>query len=229
MATLRRPERRILLILWTLVFASACATHSPGDRASTPSATKARSADAPAAKSGASVDRLDRTSPSGSFDFALSVLEHKAGRKLSAAQRKSVARALVLGEEEHGLSVVLSLAIIELESGFDPNARGPAGSIGLMQLQPATAREIAQRNGLAWQSQNTLLDPEQNARLGLAYLAQLRKRFGTTERAVAAYNMGPGNLQRLLARRSLSRGPYLTKVYAHVDALHAEFGASIAD
>jgi Transglycosylase SLT domain len=159
-----------------------------------------------------------------SLAFARAVLEHKGSRKLDARQREAVAGALVRAQAEHGLSVILSLALIELESGFDPKARGPAGSIGLMQLQPATASDLASRAGLGWKNHRTLLDPEKNARLGLAYLAEMRRQFGTTERAVAAYNIGPTKLRRLLAKRPLRPGPYLTKVYAHVNALRAEYG-----
>jgi len=152
------------------------------------------------------------------------VLERKGSKKLDADQREAVARALAAAESDYGLSVVFSLAIMELESRFDPNAEGPSGSIGLMQLQPATARAVAQRYGFKWRGERTLRDPETNARLGLAYLAELHARFGTTDYAIAAYNIGPGNLRRLLARRPLGRGPYLTKVYAHVDALREEYG-----
>jgi soluble lytic murein transglycosylase-like protein len=152
------------------------------------------------------------------------VLEHKGSKKLDAEQREAVARALTAAESDYGLSVILSLALIELESRFDPNARGPAGSIGLMQLQPATARAVAQRYGVKWRGEQTLRDPETNARLGLAYLAELHARFGRSDYAIAAYNIGPGNLRRLLARRPLGRGPYLTKIYANVDALREEYG-----
>jgi soluble lytic murein transglycosylase-like protein len=152
------------------------------------------------------------------------VLEDKGHRKLDTAQREGVLRALVDAETEHGVPVIVALALIELESGFDPEARGPSGAIGLMQLQPATARAVARRSGLDWQNERTLRDPETNARLGLAYLVELRTRFGTTEHALAAYNMGPGNLNRLLERSPLRRGPYLEKVHAHVDALRRQYG-----
>jgi soluble lytic murein transglycosylase len=94
-----------------------------------------------------------------------------------------------------------------------------------MQLQPATARDVARRHELAWQSDRTLLDPVQNVRIGLAYLAELRERFGSTDHALAAYNIGPGNLVALLKRRPLRHGPYLKKVHAHAASMQAEFGA----
>jgi hypothetical protein len=229
----RKTVRAGLLLslsAWLVCFGGACATSVPIERASAPSPTTAgtdgRHLETPA--EAPEVEAVSRTgsAPTGneSLDFARAVLEHEAEQKLSLAQRERVAHTLVVAEAEHGLPVALSLAIIKQESGFDPSAKGPAGSIGLMQLQPATARETARRHGLSWESNRTLLDPEQNARLGLAYLAELQSRFGTTEHAVAAYNIGPGNLRRLLARRPLRPGPYLTKIYAHVDALREEYG-----
>ena len=235
------PERgscgRLLRVLsaWLLSMGLACVTATPIapiapiEQGSTPSTTDLAEAPHPALAQD-DVQDAESVPPPGqapleneSLRFARAVLERKGSKKLDAAQREGVARALASGEEEHGLSVVVSLAIIEQESRFDPDAQGPAGSIGLMQLQPATAREVAKRTGLVWQSDRTLLDPEQNARLGIAYLAELRGRFGSTDHAIAAYNIGPGNLRRLLARRALSPGPYLKKVHAHIDALREEY------
>jgi soluble lytic murein transglycosylase len=93
-----------------------------------------------------------------------------------------------------------------------------------MQLQPVTAREVARSHGLAWQSDLTLFDPVQNVRIGLAYLAELRNRFGSTDHAMAAYNIGPGALAKLLKKRPLRHGPYLKKVHAHAETLRSEFG-----
>jgi len=218
------------LVLGLIWLCGACATTTPVEEPSAPADPTARieapRIDAPAVAP--VTEEIPRFAPTPTeqerFRFALRVLERKGARKLNAAQREGVARALVAAEVEHGLPLTLSLAIIELESRFNPRAKGPAGSIGLMQLQPATARETAERYGFRWTNNRMLLDPEQNARLGLAYLAELRRKFGTTEHAVAAYNIGPANLRRLLARRPLRRGPYLTKVFAHVDALHEEYG-----
>jgi soluble lytic murein transglycosylase-like protein len=159
-----------------------------------------------------------------SLDFARTVLKREASRKMSVRQREAVARTLVGAESEYGIPVVLTLAIMRQESRFDPSAKGPAGSIGLMQLKPSTARETAKRYGIGWKSDRTLLDPEQNTRLGLAYLAELQRDFGGTEHAVAAYNIGPARLRRLLLRGPLRRGPYLTKVYDHVDSLLEQYG-----
>jgi soluble lytic murein transglycosylase-like protein len=219
----------VALLLW---FGVACATTAPQPAAFAP---MPRAMSLPEASPPVALPReaiaatqaaplLDPAPPeSASLIYARSVLGQR-GDRLDDVQREGVARALVLAEADHGLSVLMTLAMITQESRFDPNAKGPTGSLGLMQLQPTTARDVARRHGLAWQSERTLLDPVQNVRIGLAYLAELRERFGSTDHAFAAYNIGPANLLKLLAKRPLRHGPYLKRVHAHADALQEEFG-----
>lgn len=227
-----RGRVQLALCAFLLWFGVACATTAPPEPmafAPSPRATSSPEAHAPLVfgdlRDTEAAPLLDPAPPENqSLLFARTVLAQKGGKKLDAVQREGVARALALAEAEHGLSVVITLAIVTQESRFDPHARGPSGSIGLMQLQPTTAVEVARRHGLAYQSDRTLLDPVQNVRLGLAYLAELREMFGSTDHAIAAYNIGPGNLRRLLAKRPLRHGPYLKKVHAHVEAMRAEHG-----
>jgi soluble lytic murein transglycosylase-like protein len=217
------------LALW---FGVACATPllpAPATLARTPRATTLPESHPPVAlandlPNSEPASLLDPAPPeNASLFYARSVLE-KRGAKLDKVQREGVARALVLAEANDGIPVLMTLALITQESRFDPRAKGPTGSLGLMQIQPVTAHAVARQHGLAWQSDRTLLDPVQNVRIGLAYLAELRERFGSTDHALAAYNIGPGNLVKLLRKRPLRHGPYLKKLHAHAETMSAEFG-----
>ena len=88
------------------------------------------------------------------------------------------------------------LGVIRQESVFNPTVASPVGALGLMQLMPATAREVARGLALAPPASKDILDPATNIRLGSRYLAQLRDRFGHAALATAAYNAGPGRVEQ---------------------------------
>jgi soluble lytic murein transglycosylase len=88
---------------------------------------------------------------------------------------------------ETGVSPALVKAVIHVESGFDPDAISRVGAGGLMQLMPATARDLGVRNAF---------DPRQNIRGGARYLKHLIERFEQLDLALAAYNAGPSTVSR---------------------------------
>lgn len=91
----------------------------------------------------------------------------------------------------HGIDPALAFAVVRQESAFAADARSPAGALGLMQLLPSTARQVAARLDLPFGGRPALLDIETNLRIGMAYLRQLLDRYGHQIPALAAYNAGP--------------------------------------
>jgi len=84
--------------------------------------------------------------------------------------------------------------LAEVESGFDAQARSPAGAVGMFQLMPATAKDF----GLSLWPGDERSQPEMAAQAAARYLRQLYGRFGDWRLAVAAYNCGEGTVQKSL-------------------------------
>ena len=83
----------------------------------------------------------------------------------------------------------LLMAIAKQESRFSPSVSSPVGAVGLLQLMPATAEELAGGS----LTSDELREPTRNAGLGARYLAQLLEQWqGNIVLAVASYNAGPG-------------------------------------
>lgn len=87
---------------------------------------------------------------------------------------------------EEGVDETLFMGLVYQESRFNPCARSPVGAIGLSQLMPGTAKDLG-------------VNPhniEENLRGGARYLRQQLTKFGDVNKALAAYNAGPGNVQK---------------------------------
>jgi soluble lytic murein transglycosylase len=96
--------------------------------------------------------------------------------------------------ENYRLEPELLAAVIYQESKFDAEARSNAGAVGLMQLQPDTARGIALRTGGSAFRLEDLTNPEINVRYGSWYLRHLLDKYDDEELALAAFNAGQGNV-----------------------------------
>jgi soluble lytic murein transglycosylase len=98
--------------------------------------------------------------------------------------------------QEKGVDAALIAAVIYSESRFREQT-SPAGARGLMQITPATAKEIERLSGGTTFTMEDLSHPELNIRYGTYYLRRLLDRYGGNEvAALAAYNAGPGNADR---------------------------------
>ena len=103
--------------------------------------------------------------------------------------------------EAKDVDASLIAAVIYAESRFDTNAESSAGARGLMQITPATARDIAKRSGGVAFEEGDLATPQINISYGSYYLRWLLDNYGGNETlAVAAYNAGTGNVDKWVAR-----------------------------
>ena len=110
----------------------------------------------------------------------------------------TLAQAIIAESQKHEFDPVFILAVIQTESTFNPEARGSAGEIGLMQILPKTGEWIAKKYRLPWKGVSSLLDPVSNVRIGIQYFAHLRSEFdGAAYHYLPAYNMGPKNMRRV--------------------------------
>ena len=107
-------------------------------------------------------------------------------------------QAITASASRHGLDPYLVAAVIRTESSWDSTVSSHKGAQGLMQLMSATAQEMEDRGLVAsGYSADNLADPETNIEFGCAYLSYLITYFnGATDRAIAAYNAGMGNVDK---------------------------------
>jgi soluble lytic murein transglycosylase len=107
-----------------------------------------------------------------------------------------------LAEVDHPVPTELVLAIARRESEFDPRVVSPVGALGLMQVMPRTAREVAGWLDVEYSEPRLLTDPVFNATLGARYLERLARRFdGNAVMMAAGYNAGPSRPVRWMKER----------------------------
>ncbi len=129
--------------------------------------------------------------------LAVMISKRAARRGLTIAAPYYPLHSLV--EMDLPMAPEMTLAIARRESEFDPVVQSGVGARGLMQIMPATAKDVARDLGLsALHTTNRLTaDPDYNARLGAEYLSQMAGRFGGNVAMMsAAYNAGPSRPTR---------------------------------
>lgn len=107
------------------------------------------------------------------------------------------------------------LAVIRIESAFDINALSNKGAVGLMQILPSTAQEIARDLRMEWSGEQILRNPQANIEMGAYYLTKLLGQFNSLSVALAAYNHGPGRIAELSEAKADLPMDYAEKVLSH--------------
>ncbi|MEJ8474678.1 lytic transglycosylase domain-containing protein [Roseibium algae] len=106
--------------------------------------------------------------------------------KKTSARRSSYASMIKTAARKHGVPLKIAKAVVQVESNFNPRARGSAGEVGLMQIKPATARGMGYRG-----STRALYDPKTNLEWGMKYLAGAHQRAsGDVCGTILRYNAG---------------------------------------
>jgi soluble lytic murein transglycosylase-like protein len=116
--------------------------------------------------------------------------KNKTTSKKARSKQQIQSSYLSLIESEakkKGLDPALVKAVVKAESNFNPKAKSPVGAQGLMQLMPATAKLLGVKD---------ILDPKENIEGGTSYLKDMLEIFKDRNKAVAAYNAGPGAVKK---------------------------------
>lgn len=173
------------------------------------------SAGPPAARSTPEIESASDDDEAVEQIFDRFAVRHTA---LPERERRILAQTIVREARAHGLEPDLVMAVIEVESAGYHLAQSHVGALGLMQLLPATGKELAGKLGIEWMGADTLFDPLINVRLGTAYLRELADRYdGDVQIALAAYNWGPGRIDRRLRRGAALPSGYIQQVMRVVD------------
>lgn len=152
-------------------------------------------------------------------DMALADIVERFRQRLPAEHKQDAYRlgtTIMRLSERHMLSPGLLLSVIETESSYRYGVVSKAGAVGLMQLLPNTAQEVATRYNIrGYKSEEDLTNPVVNMELGVAYIAYLRGRFGNSVHYLAAYNMGPAALKGRINKGNYELGAinnYVNKI-----------------
>jgi soluble lytic murein transglycosylase len=105
--------------------------------------------------------------------------------------------------QKNHVDPLLVVSLIRVESKFKEENISHVGAVGLMQLMPSTADWIAKQSGISYKGKADLADPEKNIELGTWYIGYLSKQYkGNWVAAVAAYNSGPGRVNKWLGDKT---------------------------
>ncbi|HEX2957645.1 MAG TPA: transglycosylase SLT domain-containing protein [Chitinispirillaceae bacterium] len=161
-------------------------------------------------------------------DNTLTILQEKVRihTVISTFAKKRVSDSTILAltdllhtnSRQFGYDPLLLLAVMKVESVFDPQARGRfrsgdlSGALGLMQLKLATAQETANMLKMPTLSPEDLLKPDINMLLGTAYLTKLISRFRSFKLGIIAYNIGPEKVKMTMRNKQELPLNYYKKV-----------------
>ncbi|NIM01923.1 MAG: transglycosylase SLT domain-containing protein [Acidobacteria bacterium] len=133
---------------------------------------------------------------------------------------QTLATAIVEEAYAEEVDPLLVTAIVAKESSFKSRVVSHAGAVGLMQLRPWVAEDMALRTEVEWNGRETLHAPHLNVRLGVRYYKELIERFGDQQIALTAYCFGPSRVSMQLRAGTFDGSRYARDILTHYRQLH---------
>jgi soluble lytic murein transglycosylase-like protein len=165
----------------------------------------------------------------------MEVLVEATRGRITGGDAGFLAREIDRNARLYDFDPLLIVAVVLTESGADFSAVGRgsngavSGALGVMQVQPATARAMAAALGRPVPSRADLMDPAYNLSVGVAYLLQMVHRYGDLRLGIMAYNVGQGGLESGLRGESSLPEAYYRKVLARYRRLRSGFERRFQD
>lgn len=156
----------------------------------------------------------------GDHFLALRIGKAAAARGIDVGGLSHPVGAIPASADISGAGKALAYAIARQESEFNVAAVSGAGARGLLQLMPGTAKEVAQKAGLAYSRERLTTDPGYNATLGSAFLGEQLGRFdGSYVLTFAGYNAGPSRARQWVKRYGDPRGKDIDTVVDWIERI----------
>lgn len=150
----------------------------------------------------------------GTADLKVTRILSQAASQLDERTRAEVAQTVSDAAKKYRIDPILILAVMKVESMFNPKAISNAKAYGLMQVRSIVVKDVAPELGILPQDQGRLLANHTfNIEVGVHYLSKLLIKFeGDVKKALMAYNAGPTTVERNYKGRSVPEGGYQGRV-----------------
>lgn len=145
--------------------------------------------------------------------------------QIGFTDREKEQLAAVIFEESNKYTYdpLLIMAVILTESTFKKGQVSPVGARGIMQVMPATGRDLAMRSGMGWENSDQLFDPVINIQLGTLHLFEQIIKFKDVKKGIIAYNLGETRLRGKLRNNKPLPRMYYRRIWENYGMLKEKY------